>query len=320
MTLAHPMYLVRADRFVACTELTQHEVMRDRELLMALDSLQSISNFRAEKNIIVFLSHQWLGWTHPDPHGAQWSVMRETVAFVAELEQRPLEEVWVWADYCGIPQRNPSVQQLAIDSLPFYAYYSDFFTVVAPKAQHKDTREPQDLATYNGRMWCRAEQLARICKCGTERLYIADEAGTVSGAERLGHKGWESYLDECVRVFSGTSACCAVNHSIRGREIACDREKLVVPMMAIFANMRASLNRANSALAQLTFKDNESRHVLMKLNSSVEELFPKTHTITTGKGVQHRDLFGDLVARVCKDVDGEPRLWSRPTKTSLTSL
>jgi len=309
-SLSHPMHLVRADLFIACKHLTEHETLRDQELLTTLDDLQSIDDFRSTKNyIIIFLSHQWLGWMHPDPRGAQWAIMQQTVAFIAHQSRRHLEECWVWVDYCGIPQRNPSVQQLAIDSLPIYAYNSDFFIIVAPKAIHHDTREEQDLHSYNGRMWCRAEQLSRICKCGTERLYIADEVGTVPGIERLGREAWYTYLDQCVRVFSGQSACCATNHRIRGREIPCDREKLVVPMMAIFAVMRSSLNMQKSELAQIAFKDDESRHVLLQLNSLVRELFPKSHMIMTTKGKQERDLFGDLVARVCKDVQAEPKLW-----------
>ena len=55
---------------------------------------------------------------------------------------------YVWLDWASVPQKNPVLQSLAIDSLPLYAALADAFAVVAPPAVHAQTREPCSSATY----------------------------------------------------------------------------------------------------------------------------------------------------------------------------
>jgi hypothetical protein len=68
----------------------------------------------------------------------------------------------VWIDYVSIPQLNPSLQRLAIDTLAVYASTCHFFVALAPTVVHADTGAVCDADTYASRGFCRLEQWARL--------------------------------------------------------------------------------------------------------------------------------------------------------------
>jgi hypothetical protein len=62
-----------------------------------------------------------------------------------------LRDVYVWVDYCCIPQANSSVQNLAIRSLAVYASSATYFVICAPETKHTDLDDVCNLATYQRR-------------------------------------------------------------------------------------------------------------------------------------------------------------------------
>lgn len=68
-----PFIAIRASDFVAMGRLEPHEALRRRNLLHFADSVRD--EF-FQRNLTVFVSHQWLGKAHPDPDGAQQPAAR----------------------------------------------------------------------------------------------------------------------------------------------------------------------------------------------------------------------------------------------------
>ena len=102
---------------------------------------------------VVFFSHQWTAFNHPDPSNDQYTCM---VDALRELARRNgwndnLRDVYVWVDYSCIPQANASVQNLAIRSLAVYASSATYFVICAPETKHTDLDDVCDLSTYQRR-------------------------------------------------------------------------------------------------------------------------------------------------------------------------
>merc|ERR1712166_28186 len=141
--------------------------MRARGTLLYLDSTEDITEFR-KTNHIVFLSHQWLGFSSPDEDGNHFAAMSKAIqAIEAQLNGMPC---YVWCDYCSIAQSHRGLQALAVSALPVYAAMRDSFVVVSPTCRHADTDKICNTQTYNTRGWCRAEMLSKVCGSGIEGM------------------------------------------------------------------------------------------------------------------------------------------------------
>ena len=101
-------------RFVSIDRLRSHEECRDE--LIIYDSVADVRDASTRGEVFVFLSHQWLGWSEPDPQRIHIKAMQQAVRFVSKDTDTPLEKLRVWVDYISIPQRNRSVQKTAIAS------------------------------------------------------------------------------------------------------------------------------------------------------------------------------------------------------------
>jgi len=310
-SLMHPMFLVRADRLASLDRLAPHEELRNRHMLKTIDTLPGLVVF-TEENVIVFFSHQWLTEEHPDPHGVHLRTMVRSLELLAAESEQPMSRVWAWIDYCGVPRENRALQRLTVDALIAYAWHSTYFVVVAPStAGHGGAR--LNLETYGERLWCRAEQFGRLCLRGSTGMYFADENGILSGPERMGEEGWRRHLGRVAQVFDGQCSCCATGHatSVRDRGgAACDREVLVLPIMALLGIMRYRLTGdENASMSLMDALDEPTRTMVTQLRSPVQGLFPKTHSIVTPDGKQSRTLFGRLEGFVCQDVDSDKQSW-----------
>ena len=125
-----PGIYIRADRFCELGRLRPHEQLRDAGMLTFVDTMDQL---RHPELFTVFLSHQWLSTTEPDPDDLQYPVMVATVKKLAysivdgaftearflshtamphdgdraqppqhvdvEQMQRVLAKVYVWVDY-----------------------------------------------------------------------------------------------------------------------------------------------------------------------------------------------------------------------------
>ena len=80
----------------------------------------------------------------PDPDisaslNIQFQTIKAALQSVATRARLTLDDLYVWADVCSIPQRNAGIKGLSIVSLPAYAGASDFFVAIVPEARHADS-------------------------------------------------------------------------------------------------------------------------------------------------------------------------------------
>ena len=242
--LMHPMVLVPASTFLSLGQLTPYETLRLQAKLTFLDTLEQLVKFKQEKKVL-FLSHQWLGWGAPDPNGVHYAAMsratREAVAMLLPgmSSSEAYERTYVWVDFGSIAQEHRGMQVMAISSLPVYAAYSDAFIVVAPKAEHAQTKLPCDLGTYSTRGWCRAEMLSKVCGSGLEHMYVYndDEGAAATGGDggaggKLEPVTMQHLKRLSLHVFEGQFSCCALKHANCTR---CDKQELALPVLGLYS-------------------------------------------------------------------------------------
>ena len=178
-SLEFTMYCIRAETFLNLKAVLMHEDALERGCLV---------EFCQDLGSSIFISHQWLSCSHPDPHGEQLQVMQKAlrnimtprtrqmqisphmgsemfrcpqpVNYASKMQRKPL---LIWYDYMSIPQKEENRQQRceAIRSIPFYVARCDFFVALCPSCIHLDTHEKLSQYTWAERGWCRAERMAR---------------------------------------------------------------------------------------------------------------------------------------------------------------
>ena len=131
---------------------------------------------------IIFVSHEWVGWNHPDPHGIQLrtflrvmerlrtgeisqvemnvfhTMMYKTNHVVKSSEwEEILSSAYIWFDWGSMPQpsayppgtpkkkieKSQTDLRNAVGSIPSYVEKSDFVVIVAPGCLHADRRDPE---------------------------------------------------------------------------------------------------------------------------------------------------------------------------------
>eukprot|EP00929_Paragymnodinium_shiwhaense_P091203 TRINITY_DN51231_c0_g1_i1.p1 TRINITY_DN51231_c0_g1~~TRINITY_DN51231_c0_g1_i1.p1 ORF type:complete len:1658 (-),score=308.69 TRINITY_DN51231_c0_g1_i1:45-5018(-) len=188
-----PVVLLRSADLFAFGHIPSHEEARAKGVLVFLDTMEEALEFLGGSNpedhfacarwsssycrggeFAVFFSHQWTGFTKPDPYGVQYNVICECLRELSNREGRDENQVYAWVDYFSIPQANLRFQRMAIDSLPVYASLLQAFVIVAPDVSHHDTGILCDTTSYQQRGWCRAEQLCHRARRGTTHVFLAD--------------------------------------------------------------------------------------------------------------------------------------------------
>ena len=169
-----PMWVVRVGHVLEMKGAFQpHQVLKAQGLL----------EIRKSKIFTLFVSHQWLSFQHPDPHGEQLKVLQETLKkliakqvtvednFVTQfygnktIEFDGVGDWHMWLDYFCVPQLVEEYQtQLAHDqrllylkSIPNYVDRCNLFVALVPRAVHKDTEVACDTDSWLRRGWCRTE-------------------------------------------------------------------------------------------------------------------------------------------------------------------
>ena len=175
---------------------------------------------------------------------------------VATRARLTLDDLFVWADVCSIPQRNAGIKGLSIVSLPAYAGASDFFVAIVPEACHADSSEVCSRDTYLKRAWCRAEILAFFVRRGPAFMYYLDAPD--ADLEPMLPSADGSCLPEgfigLIDVFHGDMTCCKMGHN--NGTTPCDQEKLVKPMLGLLVELYR--DRHDDAAARVIWKAVES--------------------------------------------------------------
>mmetsp|Transcript_25284 Transcript_25284/g.65317 ORF Transcript_25284/g.65317 Transcript_25284/m.65317 type:complete len:451 (+) Transcript_25284:1-1353(+) len=233
--LSYPACYLRADVLRAAGRLIPHERLRNESKLTVLDTREKLSKFKEEEGaVLVFVSHQWLGSSEPDPSNVHWSSIVNALAHMRVELGVPEEKIFVWTDYYSIPQENSTVKGLAISSLPAYAAAADYFLIVAPPCTHADTGAACDLESYQRRGWCRLEQWSAIASDHMDCIRIANSAGDVPPRRPDESEASDWWL-QAIHVFDGDFSAPA------------DKSALVEPVLGLWAlalHLRVSEQRA----------------------------------------------------------------------------
>jgi hypothetical protein len=120
----------------------------------------------------VFVSHRWQSPTHPDPDGAQ------TATILDRLNQVDEPEVYLWIDYCCLPQRGgrpPSRTdaeqlQIGLRRLPEIVKSCDLMILHSPD--------------YLSRAWCYSELFVWLCKIAEVQFTDNDKKSKLSAPRR----------------------------------------------------------------------------------------------------------------------------------------
>ena len=196
---------------------------------------------------IVFVSHEWLSWAHPDPKGEQLRVLCcvlerlkkgeldtemdpfHTILYKHKFTTKGkdwnamLKRTYLWIDWISMPQPGAEkekeigkekLEQLRLDgsnsiqSIPAYVERSDFIMVLVPGCYHSDRRSPTCFRSWRRRGWCLLE------------LYASAMARDSSNPPLLvrserGTPMWMSPL-EILKLSIGLAdfTCCQRNHVI----------------------------------------------------------------------------------------------------------
>jgi hypothetical protein len=295
------LVVVTMETFLEFEELPIYETVRDMGKAVHLDTEEAVLEFQRKGNKFLFISHEWLGFSEPDPQGVQLECMKCTVRKIAKTV--PPGSLHIWLDIISVPQKNRNGQALAVSSLPAFARFCDVFAVVAPNAYHAEANKSCSLDSYKTRGWCRMELLSKVSASGLRNMWFV--SGTLNRQndgsnnpdsthglkfEKLPDTK-EKFRSLPFDVFNGQFSCCAHQH--KGSFSHCDKEKLVRAATCLYAGCikgrhdHAELRSVIEGLCQHGME-------------GLDKYFPKTHDLERPGGAveRGRELFGPLIGMV----------------------
>ena len=175
-------YILQVSRTSAYADEVLLKEVLQMAVLMSFEQMResnSLTVFDEKLGKAIFVSHQWVGNSHPDPNHAQWRVFQEAMQNIllgvtrvslpisAELAFGRLhcpsaadfnaDSLYVWYDYLCCPQKlslhAASDRACAIRSIPTYVARCEYFIILCPIVEHVDKRRTLNLATWAERGW-----------------------------------------------------------------------------------------------------------------------------------------------------------------------
>jgi len=163
---------------------------------VALDTYAVVNEF-VDHHQTLSISHQWLGWSEPDPKGVHYPAANEAAATLCTDFGMAEDDLYLRVDYSSIPQENQTLQKLSIQSIGGYSSITHFFVILCPSCTHNVTSVPCDFATYQQRGWCRLEQWARMASGGLADMYVHEEGSLSSFRQHT------AMCEDSMHVFDG---------------------------------------------------------------------------------------------------------------------
>ena len=186
ISMQYPMMLMRASDFIELSELQPHQRLRAAGKLVEWNSTMKH---------VLFLSHQWTSFEHPDHSNAQLRTVQKALARMIggklpkttpayadairlpsniKIEpsewQEIVQDAYIWMDYISVPQEvtttytelstggegQASDLMKAVNSIPAYVERSSHFFAICPTVKFRESPEVVcDLGTWLGRGWCK---------------------------------------------------------------------------------------------------------------------------------------------------------------------
>ena len=152
------MWLLKVEDVLRMTpRLLPHQVLKSQRLLVKW----------SPKMFAIFVSHQWLGFKHPDPNGEQLQVLQGILSnliarklklgedctsqfmkgVLSEKEFNWIASAYIWLDYFSVPQKLDGYlrghglaeeQSLYVYSIPGYVQRCNMFVALTPQSTHCD--------------------------------------------------------------------------------------------------------------------------------------------------------------------------------------
>jgi len=212
---------------------------------------------------IIFVSHEWVGWSHPDPHGIQLKTFlrvmkRLQCGDIERVDMNPfhrilfkqnesttrdawkeiLETAYVWFDWGSMPQpsacppgtSNDEIDKLganlgkAVKSIPAYVEKSDFVAIVAPGCLHAHRRDRK--TNLRTKTCYRTYRSRGWCVLEMFASYLSryKTNPALLITSKEGKPEWMSHM-EIQKLAVGTCdfTCCQRNHIFGDKTVPCDR-------------------------------------------------------------------------------------------------
>eukprot|EP00928_Gymnodinium_smaydae_P083387 TRINITY_DN66626_c0_g1_i1.p1 TRINITY_DN66626_c0_g1~~TRINITY_DN66626_c0_g1_i1.p1 ORF type:complete len:687 (-),score=81.87 TRINITY_DN66626_c0_g1_i1:47-2035(-) len=246
----YEMHVVPLDVFMEMQNAIAHQDLQKKGVL------QVVYPETRKDMVVIFVSHQWLGFRHPDPAFEQLKVLQAVIRklrggheirsswseyavhgkvfTLGDWPSKLQDNSVLWYDYFSIPQQvgydpNATGDMLkAVDSIPAYVEMTDYFVVLCPTCEHSEVRDGNaprlcNYYTWKTRGWCRMESFSQYLSTNRTPLIII-KSETCIELESLSE---EIFCAPGLGEFS----CCAMDHKVKVEdgsvtEIACDRWKI----------------------------------------------------------------------------------------------
>ena len=271
----YPCVFCRYQEFAELGKMLSHETLRAKGILTVIDTYADLLDF-CRDNPTVFVSHQWLSFFVPDPDNAQYRSICSAINALAARDKLAPTSVYVWLDYLSIPQANPFMQAMAIDSLGVYASACRYFIVAAPPSMHREKQVICDHNTYAGRGWCRLEQWARM-QDGLENMYLTTSPGNLEPIADM-----REWYEQSMLVFEGQFT------------VDTDKIKMVNIVLGLWAKTAAEI-RAGKQLSSISQIIVDRR----------DEVFPKEYFFKL------TDTLNEVLANPTEEIDALITLMSQ---------
>jgi hypothetical protein len=276
------MCFVKLSQFKSYGKLVSHEVARELGHLVSLDKYEDVCKF-VLTHATVFISHQWLAFTEPDPDQKHYAAICCACEMLCKMYSLQDGEIYLWVDYISIPQRNNFLKQLSINSLATYASVARFFLIIAPECTHHNWQIYCNSETYQRRGWCRLEQWARMTVGGLNNMFLYE--GASSALVPLIDK--PNWYETGVLVFEGDFTDEA------------DKPKIVDIVLGLWAQALTNENATcNEFLAQIVQRKKNQVFPTCYFDGLVEKL---EKFIANGEGIEpvkHSTSYNEVLGEV----------------------
>eukprot|EP00930_Biecheleria_cincta_P068183 TRINITY_DN5537_c0_g4_i1.p1 TRINITY_DN5537_c0_g4~~TRINITY_DN5537_c0_g4_i1.p1 ORF type:complete len:662 (+),score=94.37 TRINITY_DN5537_c0_g4_i1:82-2067(+) len=241
-TTLYPMYVLPVNVLMQLPRLHVHSDMIAQGLLQEMTEHM--------KGKVIVISHQWLSYDSPDPNNEHLLTLQRMIGRLMNGEVSRVEDYWlhsmmflskgitaskwqdslpnmyIWIDYCCIPQVSVSTDDAsiaaaskAVQSIPAYVERCDLLLVLAPVCTHQDTGKACNFATWRSRGWCRTELMCAVLAPNRIRVMVC------TGSEATPFL-LHPFEGPRLPVGDGHFSCCSLGHRFHGKELACDKERV----------------------------------------------------------------------------------------------
>lgn len=253
LVMKFPMYGLATTDVLKLNAVLMHEALKEMGLLVTVQDC---------KLVVIFISHTWLGYHHPDSQMKQLRALQRILLRLSTGE-RDISSGWLdrmllgdmritgaqckaqfaeaifWMDYWSVPQAAHATngcQQEAIQSIPAYVVRADHFMVLVPPCTHVDQGGLWGRQQWSMRGWCRLEMISHIFSKDSGHVIIAESESRVHLAT------YGEWLNQAPGL--GEMTCCQVGHKLvkGGKEfnMACDKEPISRVMRQLYAERVAA--------------------------------------------------------------------------------